>query len=177
MSRLTELILNKAKLTYIKPGAFDQLVSLRVIQLKDNGLRDLSDGVFSGLRSLRKVQLEYNALETINACAFDNAMTVDEIWLTGNAIRCDCAVAWTSRAVRVNVHGKCVSPVITAGQEIALGDKFHVCRFTGIEHCHGNVAGGRRYHGNDNNWTTNTSFSSRYNDVRYRMLRYRSASL
>lgn len=107
--------------------------------------------------SFLQVQLDYNQLTTINACAFDNATAVGELLLIGNPLHCDCAVAWTSlpgKSGTLNVYGKCKTPIIASGQEISQGDKFHVCRYIGLEHC--------KSRSTLNNVVTTTT---RYNDI------------
>jgi len=44
-------------------------------------------------------------------------------------------MTWTSLGGTAKIRGKCSWPPVTVDQDISKGDKYDVCRLTGLEEC------------------------------------------
>lgn len=77
LRNLEELTWYYSNITEIQPGAFDDLVELKTLQLHNNRMRRLPDGIFSKLKKLAVVNLEGNRIENVSRQNFTHVENYD----------------------------------------------------------------------------------------------------
>jgi Leucine-rich repeat (LRR) protein len=83
---LQSLRLDSLGLREIKAGAFDGLVMLKTLDLKENKLAKLENGVFDSLTSLEKLDLSDNEISELQSRLFASLNKLKVLNLTGNPL-------------------------------------------------------------------------------------------
>ena len=87
LTRLTKLLLNDNKITYLGSSVFDGLTYLSTLHLDNNLLSDIEENSFSSLKFLRGLFLGMNNLTTLSGCLFYGLQSVVVIDASRNQLQ------------------------------------------------------------------------------------------
>lgn len=86
LSSVTELVLNKNKLTKITRNTFAGLIGLKELELNENEIHTIESGAFADFQSLKKLYLNHNKLKAITVHLFDGLAAVTTLHIGSNEI-------------------------------------------------------------------------------------------
>lgn len=81
-----QIFLDKIKLKYILPGAFNHVQNIRELYLEENNLEDIPEGVFSSLNNLLYLNLGNNKLSFLHDDTFVGADQLVFLYLNNNKL-------------------------------------------------------------------------------------------
>ncbi|XP_052870711.1 chaoptin [Anopheles cruzii] len=84
--RLTELYLDRNKITTVPVAAVKQLPTLKLISLRSNRIDSLEPDAFSFVNKLERIDLRNNRIRSLKSNAFANLASMKEILVAGNQI-------------------------------------------------------------------------------------------
>ncbi|KAH9513291.1 Adhesion G protein-coupled receptor A2, partial [Bulinus truncatus] len=93
-SRAPTSNLSSNLITYIEPGAFDGLQSLKKLDLSNNAIGAISSNMFTGLPKLEKLFLSSNRISVIPDGTFNDLRSMKRIEFSSQYLRCDCHLKW-----------------------------------------------------------------------------------
>ncbi|GIY99480.1 uncharacterized protein CEXT_274311 [Caerostris extrusa] len=129
--------ITKAEISFLHPTAFSKLESLKILDLRDNLISEMSrsmlpnpaeqlsilqlsgnqlsslpEDMFEGMPSLKELELNYNKFATLNEEVFLWPMeNLQLLHLKGNEIRCDCLLKWMVKIHKpLYFEGSCHQP-------------------------------------------------------------------
>ena len=98
MEHCTKLEFSNNKLTHLKSGMFNGLISLEWLNLYGNYIARIESGTFVKLLKLQTLLLENNQLTTLDQKAFQTSDKELTISLRENLFECDKKICWVKQA-------------------------------------------------------------------------------
>lgn len=89
LRRLTQLFLQNNKISELPADVFNDLLSLKLVNLSDNGITYLPDGLFHNSREIREIYMQNNELETLPKRIFNRLEQLLVLDLSANKLRSD----------------------------------------------------------------------------------------
>lgn len=84
--RLTELYLDRNKITTLPVAAIKQLTTLKLLSLRSNRIDTLEPDAFSFANKLERLDLRNNRIRSLKSKAFANLASMKEVLLAGNQL-------------------------------------------------------------------------------------------
>ncbi|KAG6447430.1 toll-like receptor 7 [Manduca sexta] len=89
LRRLTQLFLQNNKISELPHEVFSDLLSLKVVNLSDNGINYLPEGLFHNTREIREIYMQNNELEILPKKIFNRLEQLLVLDLSANKLRSD----------------------------------------------------------------------------------------
>lgn len=89
LRRLTQLFLQNNKISELPAEVFSDLLSLKLVNLSDNGINYLPEGLFQNSREIREIYMQNNELETLPKRIFNRLEQLLVLDISANKLRSD----------------------------------------------------------------------------------------
>ncbi|CAH0399874.1 unnamed protein product [Chilo suppressalis] len=89
LRRLTQLFLQNNKISELPGDVFNDLLSLKVVNLSDNAINYLPEGLFYNTREIREIYMQNNELEALPKRIFNRLEQLLVLDLSANKLRSD----------------------------------------------------------------------------------------
>lgn len=124
---LEELLAEGNQLRHFPDNQFTT-TQLRILDLNQNCIENISAGLFRGMQEFSDIQLNDNSIQSIPEDAFSQLGRLEQLSLAHNPLRCDCELRWVpaflngSRSPLFSNFGTCETPANHNGTALATLD-------------------------------------------------------